>query len=165
MSDTTTPQEAAIAGPEYVHWRGELLAQLALSRVPSLIVYQSPAQHEYDFLVSTKTGFCFFVEVKALSSIREKIRNIDTVEELRWRVSKELVTRANESRSPVVLFLFDADTDHGRFLRLDTLPSMPTSGQLQTVRFPITNVISKDRLEEFVKELERHSEAGQGERT
>lgn len=160
MSDTATPQEAAIDGPEYVHWRGELLAQLALSRVPSLIIYQSPAQHEYDFLVSTQTGVCFFVEVKAFSSIREKIRNIDTVEELRWRVSRELVKRANESRSPVILFLFDADTDHGRFLRLDTLPSMPPSGEFQTVRFPVTNVISKNRLEEFVRELEGGSKSG-----
>lgn len=163
MSDTT-PQDAAISSPEYVHWRGELLAQLALSRVPSLIVYQSPEQHEYDFLVSTQAGFCFFVEVKALSSFREKIRDIDTVEELRWRISKELVKRANGSRSPVILFLFDADTDHGRYLRLDTLPTTPTNGELQTVRFPITNVISKNSLEELVKEMEGGSRhvAGDG---
>jgi hypothetical protein len=160
MSERTTLQQVAIASPKYVHWRGELLAQLALSRVPSLVVYQSPEQHEYDFLVSTQTGFCFFVEVQAFSSIHERIRNVDTVDELRWRIRKELVQRANESRSPVILFLFDADTDHGRFLRLDTLPPMSTSGQLRTVRFPICNVICRNRLQELVDELESGSGNG-----
>jgi hypothetical protein len=157
MSDRTTLPELNVTDPEYVSWRGELLAQLALSRVPSLTVYQSQAQNEYDLLVSTERGFCFFVEVKAFSSTRHRIRDIDTVHELRWQVSKQLVQRASESRSPVVMFLFDADTDHGRFLRLDTLRPMRVNGDLQTVRFPINNVITKARLEEFIKELESDS--------
>jgi hypothetical protein len=159
MSSNTTPQEATIAGPDYVHWRGELLAQLALSRVPSLTVYQSPAQHEHDFLVSTPRGFCFFVDVQAFSSIQQKMRNSDEVVELRWRIRKELVRRAKESRSPVVLFLFDADTDRGRFVRLDTLSATP-SGPFQTIRFPIRNIISKSRLEELIQELEGGSDDG-----
>jgi len=159
MSDNaSTSKEVQTTGPEYLGWRGELLAQLALSRLEFVTVYQGSPDQPYDFLVATSDGFCFFVEVKAFSSTKSNINHVDTIAELRWRVSTELIRRANESRSPVLLFLFDADTDHGRYLRIDTLPVSNKSAKLQTIRFPIQNVIDKQSLESLLRELQHSRE-------
>lgn len=153
MSENATTTNVRTNGPNYLGWRGELLARLALSRIPSLTVYESPEEHGYDFLVVTEQGFCFFVEVKAFSSIRSRVKGIETIGELRWRIQKQAITRAHECQSPVVLFLFDADTDHGRFLRLDTVPNSRTTGSLQTIRLPIVNTITEESLRRLIQDL------------
>src|SRR5262245_4094630 len=116
MSDNRTAVEVKTTGPSYLNWRGPLLAELALARVPGLSVYkrpdQAPSELPYHFLVTTADGFCFFVEVKAFSSFRLHVTDVEAIGELRWSLDADLVRRARASHSPVVLFLFDADTDH-----------------------------------------------------
>ena len=146
--------------PNYVGWRGELLAELALSRIPRLIVTKHPDRPTgdagFDFLVATEKGFCFFVDVRAFSSARLKISQGDPDEDWNWRLDATIVRRARESRSPFVLFLFDADTDSGRFLRLDTLCA-PNQGEPKVpVRLPAENTINKENLEKMIAALELH---------
>jgi hypothetical protein len=150
--------EVKTTGPSYLAWRGKLLAELALARVPGLTVHdrpdRAPSELPYDYLVSTEHGLCFFVTVKAFSSSRLDIRDIEVVPELRWSVDAHLVRRARESESPFLLFLFDADTDHGRYLRLDTLPGPSPGARQVTVRLPAEQMINKENIERLIADLE-----------
>lgn len=133
---------------------------MALSRIPGLIVTKHPdratVDPRFDFLVATEKGFCFFVEVKAFSSARFKISDVGTNEDWHWRLDAKIVRRARECQSPFVLFLFDADTDKGRFLRLDTLPA-PNQGVLKApIRLPVENTINKESLESMIATLQNH---------
>jgi hypothetical protein len=158
MSDKRTSVEIKTTGPSYLAWRGKLLAELALARVPGLLVHErpngAPSELPYDFLVSTEHGLCFFVAVRAFSSSRLDIRDIEVVTDLRWSVGADLIRRARESESPFLLFLFDADTDHGRYLRLDTLPGPDPGVRQMTVRLPVEQVINKENLEQLMADLE-----------
>ena len=154
MSDTTSNStEVKTTGPEYLAWRGELLAQLALSRLEGVTVYQRSDEQPFDFLVATNDGVCFFVEVEAFSSTNQKIDDVETIEELQWQIPMKRVRQATGSQTPVLLFLFDADSDHGRFLRLDTLPVPHKAARQQTIAFPIENVIDQKNLEAIIREL------------
>lgn len=153
MSDNSTPKGAALAA-HYIGWRTELLAKLALSRLPGVTVTEQPLEGKFDFSVMTPTGFSFLLEVKGLSSMREKIRDIETVSELRWRIQTALLKRATAMRCPVILFLLDADTEHGRYLRIDNLKPATPASQTQTIRLPLENTISTESLHRMVKELE-----------
>lgn len=153
MSDSSTPK----GGPSAVHyigWRTELLAKLALLRLPDITVTEQPLDGKFDFSVMTSTGFSFLLEVKGLSSMREKIRDIETVSELRWRVQTALLKRSKSMRCPVVLFLFDVDTEHGRYLRLDNLRLVAAAVQTQSIRLPLENTINAESLRQMLKELE-----------
>ncbi len=158
MSNARTSVEVQTTGPSYLGWRGELLAELALARVPGLIVHKRPEQETadlpYAFLVATEDGFCFFVEVRAFSSARLGIKDVQTVGELRWSIDAELIRRARESCNPVVLFLFDADTDHGRYVRLDSLPDPGPHAHHVTVRLPADHTTDRKSVEKLVAALQ-----------
>jgi hypothetical protein len=159
MPDKQTSVEVKTTGPEYVGWRAELLAELALARVPDLIVHKRPgtppAELPYHFLVSNEHGLCFFVEARGFSSFQLGIEDVGAVRELRWSVDADLVRQARRSRSPFFLFFFDADTDHGRYLRLDTLPEPRPEVRRLALHFPFEQAISKDSLEGLVAQMER----------
>lgn len=156
MSDDRSLTADPADAPDYVGWRGLLLAELALARVPEFLVHkepdgQGPPPLRYDFLVATADGFCFFVTVAAFSSFRLKSCGPGSAEDIRWPLDAELVRQARRSRSPVVLFVFDADTEHGRYLRLDTLPE-PTTKAV-AVPIPVANTITPASLKRLVSEL------------
>ncbi len=158
MSSKRTGIDDKERAPGYAGWRGELLAELALARLPGLIVNKRPDRPDidfgYDFLVATEKGTCFFVDVEAFSSSRNRIADNGSDQEWRWHLDTELVRRAHESRSPFLLFLFDADTDQGRFLRLDTLPIPDRGDRTMTVRIPAKNIINKENLNELIVSLQ-----------
>jgi hypothetical protein len=145
-----------VAEPHYVGWRGELLAEVALRRVAGLEIHkphQNGSRLDYDFLVSTPDGFCFFVEVKAFSSMKYRIADVAGIEGLLWTVDGELIRNARKSQSPFVLFLFDADSEHGRFLRLDTLPDPPARSSA-TLQLPIENTITPTNLRRLIASMQ-----------
>lgn len=151
--------------PRYVSWRGKLLAQLALARVPGLVVHErpkhAPADFPYDFLVAAEHGACFFVAVNAFASFRMSKRgDIRDADELHWALDADLVRRAQTSRSPFILFLFDADTEHGRYLRLDTLPDPGRKAEFLQVRFPRENTITTENLIGLIADLNLAPKAG-----
>jgi len=156
MSNSTTTSTRKTAAPDYLGWRSELLAQLALARLPELTVFKPGpgADLGADYLLANADGFCFFVVVQAFSSIHMNLPDADDLAELDWRVDRTLIKRAKRSRSPVVLFLFDADTDHGRFLRLDSLPLLRDAARSVRIRLPIENTITRESLERLVHELQ-----------
>jgi hypothetical protein len=144
--------------PNYVGWRGELLARMALARIPGLIANEPPKgavmDVPYDFVVVADRGFCFLVEVKAYSSARRKLNAVADEPDLRWSLSADLIRRARRSQTPIFLFLFDADTEHGRFLRLDTLPEPKPGTSHVVVDLPISQTIDPQRLLNAIAELE-----------
>jgi hypothetical protein len=158
MSATRGSIEVKTSGPSYLGWRGELLAELALVRVAGLSVHKrtksQPAGMPFDFLVCTEHGFCFFVVVRAFLSIRLGIECVETVGELRCSLDAGLIRQARENYNPVILFLFDADNDHGRFLRLDDLLRPDARARHLTVRLSVENVINRDSVEKLVVQLE-----------
>jgi hypothetical protein len=155
MAENNQSREIRTGGPSYVGWRGELLAELALTRVPELSVHKPKEACGYDFLVATSSGVCFFVLVRAFSSKNQNIRAIDQLADWRWRVRTDFIVHAQESPSPVFMFLIDADTEHGRYLRLDTLEVRNKSAQAQTIRFPRDNTIDKRGIQALVAALEK----------
>jgi hypothetical protein len=159
MSAKRTALAIKTTGPSYLDWRGRLLAELALARIPELIVYKSPDHPPYDFLAATAQGFCFFVNVKAFSSFHLDVADVETVPELRWSLDADSVRRARVSHSPVLLFLFDADTGHGRYLRLDTFPVPGSQTRRLTVRLPVEHTINKENLEKLIADLQETSKS------
>lgn len=159
MSDKRTSVEVKTTGPAYLSWRGALLAELALARVPGLIVHKrperSPSELPYGFLAATENGLCFFVDVKAFSSMHLGLEAVDRIGDLRLSLEADAIRRARESLSPVVLFLFDADGEHGRYLRLDTLPVPSSVTHRVTVRFPIEATLTTENLENLIAVLQR----------
>ena len=148
ISQPRTPQDE----PDYVHWRANLLAQLALSKLTGVTVYQNPQDSRFDFLVAGADGFCFFVEVKAFSSLAAKLRKSQDGS-FAWSIQSSVIANARRSRSPVVLFLFDADTEEGWCIRLDTL-SEPKPGSRQVaLKFADHNRLNTESLKELVEHL------------
>ena len=159
MYETPSSIQVETDGPSYLGWRGELLAELALARVFSLGVRKDPDESEHDLAVTTERNLRFFVEIRAFSSFRMKVSDVAAVPELLWSVGADHVRRARRSADPVVLFLFDADTDHGRYLRLDTLAPPPRNVRWLTLRFPIEHTITRESVEHLVSELHESARA------
>ncbi len=153
MSDSLKAVEVKTTSLSYLGWRGELLAELALARVPGLTIEKRPARltadFRFDFRVTTKKGAQFFVEIDAFSSFDLDIAEVETVPELKWT----LVHYARQSGTLVLLFVFDADTGHGRYLRLDTLPEPDLQARRLTVRLPLENTITRENLRKLISEL------------
>lgn len=101
------------------------------------------------------SGLCVFVEVEAYSSKIKGIAHPDMLAELKWRIPLSLVRRARASHSPALLFVFDADTDHGRYARLDDLPEPNAPGQTVLLSLPRSDTINEENLHRFMNDLER----------
>jgi hypothetical protein len=155
MPDSQQSQVIKTGRSGYIGWRGGLLAELALARFPELSIHKPKETCGYDILVVTSSGACFFVAVKAFSSKRLKVRRLEEINELRWTLKTHEVLRAHESPTPVFVFLIDADTDHGRYLRLDTVAIKKDPPDLLTIRFPRENRIDKKGIAKLLANLER----------
>jgi hypothetical protein len=153
MSSPQPFLELAPGGPEYVGWRSRILAELALARVPELTVFKDPPGQEYELVAATDDGLFFQVGVRGFSSFRTRSERIEAIPELRWPVPAREVRRARRTLSPVVLFLFDADRDHGRYARLDVLPAPARGAKSVTVSFAVSDVLTRDGVERLVTEL------------
>ena len=138
---------------DYVAYRGELLAQLALSRLPEVDVFRPQVDGGWDYLIAAADGVNVAVAVRAFSSLRHGPKDVADVPELPWRVDMQLVGQARQSRTPVILFLFDADTEHGRFLRLDTLPAPAHGARTVLLSLPITNTIRAGSLADLLADV------------
>jgi hypothetical protein len=160
MSDEIIKINAKATAPPDLTWRGAALAELAFARAPGLVVNKhltgSGDGLAYDYLVATETGACFFVKVEAFSSARleAEAEAVDATSEWRRRVDAALVRRARECGTPFFLFLFDADTDHGRFLRLDSLAKPDPRVKTVDVGLPREDVVDARGLERIAAEIE-----------
>jgi hypothetical protein len=160
MSDELIKINAKSTSPPDLAWRGESLAELAFARVPGLIVNKHLKELggglAYDYLVATGGGACFFVKAEAFTSagLDAEAERVDATAEWSRRVDAALVRRAHECGSPFFLFLFDADTDHGRFLRVDALPGPDPKAKTVDVRLPREDAIDGKALERIAAALE-----------
>lgn len=153
-------------GPSYPTWKCELLAELALIRVFEFTIHRrfsGPAGPEHDFLVTAPDGASCLVDVKGFSSHHLKLRDVvASLPELGWAVQADVVRKARQSPTPVVMFLYDADTEHGRFARLDTLPEPDWGTRRVVVAFPVENTITPESLRALVAGLRRPEPAATG---
>ena len=138
----------------YAGWRSEELAKLAFSRIPSWSVTDTTEDGKFDYAVmDVNSGSAFMVEVKSFSSFHSN-RKIDlSAPKLPFVVPVSLVKSAKAMHCPVVLFVFDVDTDHGRFRRLDTLEIDDVSGDKVSVGLPIGNTIDGESMKRLAKEM------------
>lgn len=142
------------ADPDYVVWRGESLAKLAIVRLPDLTPYPPPPGRKevYDFTVMNGTGPLFDLVVKAFSSFRLPAPDFES-RPWQWGLPADLVRRARGGANPVVLFVFDADKEHGRYARLDTLPEPPADAEVVQVELPVERAITRASVERLVREF------------
>jgi hypothetical protein len=158
MSDNIKPK-GSTSQPQYIGWRGELLAKLALSRLEGVTILEqgvsSPFSpiNAFDLVVMTQEALTFLVEVKAFSSIQRGITNPEAQEWLEFELPTTFLKKARAAEASVVIFLFAADTEHGRFMRLDDIPLTTIAKNYQRVRFPIQNTITTASLNLLVREL------------
>jgi hypothetical protein len=157
MTKQDSHQSVHAGAASYLGYRAELLAELAFSRLGTVHVQRVSQDWGYDFVIVTPSGTTLLVIVKAFSSISRKIRDVETIRELRWQLDVKTVRWASTSSTAVVLFLIDGDTEHGRFLFLNDLPLRTRSGGRQTIRFPLENTINAKGIERLIAEVERRS--------
>ena len=143
-----TKKKPAKKVPWHIPWRTELLVKLALARIGSLRVCKFSDQND-DLLVVTDQGFCFFVVSQGFSSLATGQDDVDGTKEMIVPCERGLIARAHRYRNPVVLFYFNADTDHGRYLRLDTLPD-----DIEELRLPIEHTITKASVQKLIREMQ-----------
>jgi hypothetical protein len=84
---------------------------------------------------------------------RPNKHDMAAIPEFRGSRNAAFVCRAQRSPSPVVLLFFDTDTDHGRYLRLGTLPTPRAGEKAVTVRPGLDAVIKRERLEKLIAAL------------
>jgi hypothetical protein len=141
--------------PRYVSWRGELIAELALTRA-GLTVQDAPPR-PFDFLVSTPDGFYFLVDVKAYSSMHG--RNPPAFDKAlgrhRWPVEASLLRAVGEVNLPAVLLVVDADREVGHYARLDRVPGGDADERAAFVWLVKDRDLSPESLAGMVAEL-RH---------
>ena len=146
--------------PRYVGWRGDLIAKLALARA-GLAVAETPPP-PFDLLASTPDGFYFLVEVNAYSSMHASHRPMRgrpmrgrSGNQKRWPVEASLLRAAREVNLPVVLFVIDADTEAGRYARLDRLPPAAAGLRATLVTLAPDRDLSPAALARLVSELQQ----------
>ena len=138
---------------EYAGYRTELLTDLAFARLPQLIVHKGQADGPYDYLVVTRQGQGFIVLVRCFSSLEQMLGDASLIHELRFDLPTDLVNTARHSPSPVILFLWDADTEHGRYARLDQLPEPGDQEQVE-IRFPRAATITGKNMEHLIRSFQ-----------
>jgi len=147
-----------------LEWRGDLLAELAILRVPELVALKRPKGSQeilpFKFLVTSRDGLCFFVEPRGFSSsqLRVKPAELTSLDTWEWEADAKLVREACASPNPVVLFLFDADLDPGRYLRIDTLPEPARGAKTVLLSFPIENAITAESVRALADEIAKQRE-------
>jgi hypothetical protein len=151
MSDSKPRPKQAI--PSYIGWRGEMLARLALSRMAGWTITEQPIDGRFDYSVITEDGVAFLIEVKAGSSLHHQLKGMGNAEVVRYALSKTALLAAARVKIPVVLFVFDADTEFGRYLLLRGIKLEPGGSHFQTVLLPKANLISEESLQRMVEEL------------
>jgi hypothetical protein len=142
-------------GPAHLVWRSELLAELAVLRVEGLILMKPPrgaSDLPFPLVAMSAGGVCFFVEVAGYSSHRLKIEP-ESIGVLELEFDAERVRTARHILTPTILFLFDADRDHGRFLRLDTAPEPAPKAKTVVLSFPVANTITADSIRALAEAL------------
>jgi hypothetical protein len=156
MSKAKRPDRFRVTtdGPDYLVWRSELLAELAVLRVSGLVMLKPPNGNSLPFqlVAASQSGVCFIIETVAYSSFQLKIEP-ESIPVLELEAEADRVRTAQRIPTPVVMFLFDADRDHGRFLRLDTLPEPPVGAKTVVLSFPVENTITGDSIRALAAEL------------
>ena len=89
-----------------------------------------------------------------ISSMRMK-RDPRNIPDWELKTHAEVIRKSRKSLNPVVAFLFDADSDYGRFSRLDTFPDPDADADSVVITFPIENTITPEGVRSLVTELER----------
>jgi hypothetical protein len=140
--------------PEYVGRRAEMLAKLALLRTVGLQLYRREGNGPpFTFVVAPEHAPMFFVAVAGFSALLTDSPEAVSRHAWLWRAEADTVRRARHAQHPVVLFLYDADGDHGRFARLDHLPPPPKGRKQVPVRLPLENAINEANLEHLIAGL------------
>jgi hypothetical protein len=152
MTDAAELELVTPPPPADLRDRAELLARIAVLRIAGARIY--PAERlgrdvGYDFLaVSGYTAFLIVLD--QFGSLRGGPADADDAPVWLRSVPADRLRQAVGSPTPVVLFLFDADTEHGRYLRLDTLPEPPADADTVTLRLPIANTITRDSVRRLI---------------
>ena len=158
MADKRTRMRVTTNGPDYLISRSQSLAQLAIVRVPELLAFDRPNHagdaFPFDFLVMEDEEARFSVVTRGFATSRAKIET-EGIDDLELEVGADLVRQARKHPYPVVMFLFDADRDPGRFLRLDAQPEPPANAKSVLLTFPIENTITGASVRKLASELEQ----------
>jgi hypothetical protein len=126
---------------------------MALVMTLELTIFENLHSKAYDYAVATEDGMFIRIRVEAYSSRLAGVERVDTIPELRWTLDADVVRQARASKAPVVLLLFDADTGHGRYARLDVLPAALRGAKSVAVSLPLSNTVDPASMRRLVAEL------------
>lgn len=140
--------------PGYAAKRSELVAKLALSRLEGAEIFENDGAGDrgWDFHVKLPDGRDFFVEVKSYSSFNTKNQWRVKQDSLEYRFPKSLGRYRNYPH-PIFLWLIDADTEKGYYLRLDRLNIPGDCGPSFTGKIPPSDDLSAASLERMINGL------------
>jgi hypothetical protein len=153
MSEAQAVLHLKSSGTEWVDRRGAALAKMALLTTRGLTIFENMYTKAYDYAVATEDGMFIRIRVEAYSSRLAGVERVEAIPELRWTLDADVIRQARASRAPVVLLLFDADTGHGRYARLDVLPAVPRGAKSVAVSLPLSNTAHPASLRCLVAEL------------
>jgi hypothetical protein len=126
---------------------------MALVTTLELTIFENLRSKAYDYAVATEDGMFIRIRVEAYSSRLAGVERVECILELRWTLSADVVRQARASKAPVVLLVFDADTAHGRYARLDVLPAPARGARSVVVSLPASNRVDPASLKCLVAEL------------
>ena len=153
MSEAQAVLHLKSSGTEWVARRGAALAKMALLTTLELTIFENLYSKAYDYAVATEDGMFIRMRVDAYSAKLAGVEGVDAVPELRWTLAADVVRQARASKAPVVLLLFDADSGHGRYARLDVLPAPARGAKSAAISLPLSNTVNPASLRCLVAEL------------
>jgi len=153
MSEAQAVLHLKSSGTEWVDRRGAALAKMALLTTRGLTIFENMYTKAYDYAVATEDGMFIRIRVEAYSSRLAGVERVGVIPDLRWSLATDVVRQARASKAPVVLLLFDADSGHGRFARLDVLPAPPRGAKSMAISLPLSNTVDPASLRCLVAEL------------
>ena len=161
MSEAQAVLHLKSPGTEWVARLGAAHAKMALVTTLELTIFENLHTKAYDYAVATRDGMFIRIRVEAYSSKLAGVEGVDSIPEMRWTLSADVVRQARASKAPVVLLVFDADTGHGRYARLDVLPAPARGAKWVKISLSLSNTVDPASLRCLVAEFRasRHGAA------
>ncbi len=148
------------SGVRYAPWKGEVIAKYLLARTDGVEATDLPPHDPARCDIMVEAGdFRFLVEVKAFASFHDPAGDPATSESLRIRVPFEQFEAWRRSALPVVVFLIDADTEHGRYLIVDDVSAGAHSGEVD-LAFPVANELTPEAVPQVISRLRARHPVG-----
>ncbi len=140
--------------PDDREYFAEVAAELALMRAGEFSIYKPMRKSEplFDMAVMAGSAARFLIKIETYSAFTLKVEP-EAIPVLELQAEAEYLRAARQCPTPVMMFLFDGDRGHGRYLRLDTRAEPAPSAKSVVLSFPVENTITGDSIRALAEQL------------